>query len=39
MYFGWLRVKFDKMTEEVTLIDYAYETVASRPIIAGAESN
>lgn len=38
-YFGWLRIKFDKMTEIVTLIDYAYDSIASQPIIAGAKSN
>jgi hypothetical protein len=38
-YFGWLRIEFDKTTEIVTLVDYAYDSIASQPIIAGAESN
>jgi hypothetical protein len=37
-YFGWMRIKFDKVTEIVTLVDYAYDSIASQPIIAGAES-
>ncbi|RIA08878.1 hypothetical protein OE09_0702 [Flavobacteriaceae bacterium MAR_2010_72] len=39
VYFGWLRIEFDKLTEIVTLVDYAYNTIASQPIIAGAKSN
>lgn len=39
VYFGWLRIKFDKTTEIVTLIDYAYDSVASQPILAGVTSN
>lgn len=39
VYFGWLRIKFDKITEIATLIDYAYNSVANQPILAGAESN
>jgi len=39
IYFGWLRIKFDKMTEIVTLIDYAYDSVETQPILAGAKSN
>ncbi len=34
-YFGWLRIKFDKSTEVVTLIDYAYEKTESVSIKAG----
>jgi len=39
VHFGWLRIKFDKMTEIVTLMDYAYDTIANQPIKAGAKSN
>lgn len=39
VYFGWMRIKFDKVTEVVTLIDYAYDSIASQPIKAGAQSN
>lgn len=39
VHFGWLRIKFDKMTEIVTLMDYAYDTTANQPIKAGAKSN
>lgn len=39
IHFGWLRIKFDKMTETVTLIDYAYDSIASQPILAGAKNN
>lgn len=38
-YFGWLRVEFDKTTEIVTLIDYAYNSTANQSIKAGAKSN
>lgn len=34
-YFGWLRIKFDKLTEIVTLIDFAYEKTENRTIKAG----
>lgn len=39
VYFGWLKIKFDKTTEIVTLIDYAYNSIAGQPIIAGDKSN
>lgn len=39
MYFGWLRIGFDKTTEKLTLVDFAYESVANKSIIAGATSN
>lgn len=39
VYFGWLRIKYDKMTEIVTLIDYAYNLIPNQPIIAGAKLN
>jgi hypothetical protein len=39
VYFGWLRIRFDKKTEIVTLVDYAYEATASKPIKAGYKSN
>jgi hypothetical protein len=38
-HFGWVRVDFDKETEVITLIDYAYDTIAGQPIIAGAREN
>jgi hypothetical protein len=38
VFFGWLRIRFDKKTEMVTLVDYAYESTASKPIKAGSES-
>ncbi|QSE95911.1 hypothetical protein [Fulvivirga lutea] len=38
-HFGWLRIKFDKVTEIVTLIDYAYDSIVNQPILAGANSN
>jgi len=34
-YFGWLRLKFDKSTEVVTLVDYAYEKTPDKFIVAG----
>lgn len=34
-YFGWLRLNFDKATEVVTLIDYAWEKTPDTPIKAG----
>lgn len=36
VYYGWLRIKFDPVTEVVTLVDYAYHSIAGCPIIAGA---
>lgn len=39
IYFGWLRIKFDKGTEVVTLIDYAYDSFENQPILAGVKSN
>ncbi|UXP31468.1 hypothetical protein N6H18_14035 [Reichenbachiella agarivorans] len=39
IYFGWLRIKFDKTTEIVTLIDYAYDSVENQHILGGAKSN
>lgn len=39
VYFGWLRIKFDKNTEIVTLVDYAYDPIPGKPIKAGARSN
>lgn len=33
--FGWLRMSFDKTTEEMTLIDYAYEKTEGQSIKAG----
>ena len=39
VYFGWLRIKFDKMTEIVTLIDYAYNTAPNKFIKAGQVRN
>lgn len=39
VYFGWLRIKFDKITEMITLIDYAYDSIAGKPILAGVKSN
>ncbi|MBP0905363.1 fibronectin type III domain-containing protein [Mariniflexile gromovii] len=38
-YFGWMRIAFDKTTEVVTLIDYAYNTKANQHIRAGVTSN
>ncbi len=35
-HFGWLRIDFNKQTEIVTLVDYAYESIANKPIKAGA---
>lgn len=35
-YLGWVRIEFDKATEVVTLIDYAYDSIANQPIRAGA---
>ena len=37
--YGWLRIKFDKSTEVLTLVDYAYDSIASQPILAGATAN
>ncbi|MFC4723525.1 hypothetical protein ACFO5O_14410 [Geojedonia litorea] len=39
VYFGWLRIEFDKQTEIVTLIDYAYNHIKNESIFAGAKSN
>lgn len=38
IYFGWLQLEFNKVTEVVTLIDFAYETLPNRPIKAGEKS-
>lgn len=38
-HYGWLRIRFDKTTEIVTLVDHAYNTTAEEPIQAGATSN
>lgn len=38
-YFGWIRIEFNKETEVVTLIDYAYNSIANLPIIAGSINN
>lgn len=35
VYFGWLRLKYDRITEVITLIDFAYESTPGRPIVAG----
>jgi hypothetical protein len=37
-YFGWLRVDFDKLTEIITLSDYAYESLSDMPVRAGQKS-
>lgn len=37
-YFGWLRVDFDKITEIVTLVEFAYESLSDEPIKAGQKS-
>jgi len=34
-FFGWVRINFNKDTEIVTLVDYAYESVPERPVMAG----
>jgi len=34
-HFGWLRLEFDKVTEIVTLIEFAFEAKSDLPIIAG----
>ena len=34
-HFGWVRVSFNKDTEIITLVDYAYETIPERPVLAG----
>ncbi|MEQ8926040.1 MAG: fibronectin type III domain-containing protein [Fulvivirga sp.] len=39
MHLGWLRIGFDKTTETLTLIDFAYNSIVDQPIIAGAKSN
>lgn len=38
-HYGWLRIRFDKTTEIVTLVDHAYNTIAEEPIQAGATYN
>ncbi|MFH4964795.1 hypothetical protein V8G69_07300 [Gaetbulibacter sp. M235] len=38
-HFGWIRVEFDKTTELVTLIDYAYNSIANQSIKVGETSN
>jgi len=37
-YFGWIRIYFDKVTEIVTLTDFAYESLSDQPIRAGQKS-
>ncbi len=37
-YFGWLRVDFNKDSEIVTLIDFAYDSVSNQPIRAGGKA-
>jgi len=39
IHYGWLRIKFDKATEVVTLIDYAWNSISNQEINAGAVSN
>ncbi len=39
IHFGWLQLTFDKETEIVTLIDYAYDSIAGQSIKAGAIAN
>lgn len=39
VFFGWLRIEFDKATETLSLIDYAFNATPNRPIIAGASVN
>jgi hypothetical protein len=36
IYYGWMRIDFDKATEIVTLIDFAYDTIPGQGIGAGA---
>lgn len=38
-FYGWLRIRFDKSTEIVTLIDFAYNTIPGQGIQAGAIEN
>jgi len=35
IYFGWLRLEFNKDIEVLTLIDFAYNSIPNQPIIAG----
>jgi len=39
VYFGWVRLAFDKNTEFLTIVDYAYETATNTPIKAGAKNS
>lgn len=36
-HYGWIRLKFDKVTEELILIDAAWNTIADQAIKAGAK--
>jgi len=37
MHYGWAKLKFDKVTEELILIDAAWNTIAEEEIKAGAK--
>ncbi len=37
-YFGWLQLEFDKTTEVVILVDYAYDSIPGQSIVAGQKS-
>ncbi|MAL60770.1 MAG: hypothetical protein CMC14_12065 [Flavobacteriaceae bacterium] len=38
-YFGWIRIEFNKVTEVVTLIDYAFNSTLNHPILSGETNN
>jgi len=38
VHYGWLRLEFDRKTEVVTLIEYAYDSTPLLPIRAGQKS-
>lgn len=34
-HFGWVRISFNKDTETLTLVAYAFESISDKPVIAG----
>jgi hypothetical protein len=37
VHYGWVRLRLDKATEEITLVDHAYVLDAGMPILAGEQ--
>jgi hypothetical protein len=35
IYFGWIRLKYSKTEQKITLVDFAYNRLPERPVTAG----